>query len=71
MGWQPIGTAPKDGTNVLAYEDGAVTVLYWDEDRDSWFYPYKGGKTRWPDITHWMPLPPPPTDTDKGSAGNG
>lgn len=21
--------------------------------------------------THWMPLPEPPTDTDKGSAGNG
>lgn len=60
--WQPIETAPQDGTNVLAFDDGAITVLYWCEERDGWFYPYKGGRTRWTMVTHWMPLPAAPED---------
>ena len=57
--WQPIETAPKDGTEFLgsvgvSYQ-GGVVVLHWDKDdgfidwdADFW------------DPTHWMPLPPPP-----------
>lgn len=60
--WQPIETAPKDGTDILAYqrwEEGTerILVMRWDE---------KGG---WRtnvhsfvrfDPSHWMPLPSPP-----------
>lgn len=56
--WQPIETAPRDGSNVLVYEDGAITVVFWDEG--AWRHPYKGGKTTWPNVTHWQPLPEPP-----------
>ncbi len=54
MEWQPIDTAPKDGTRILVVgADGYVTIAHWQE-------------TVWlddsfdcPDCpeTHWMPLP--------------
>lgn len=31
-GWQPIATAPKDGTPVLLYENGSVGLFYWGVD---------------------------------------
>ncbi len=67
-GWQTIDTAPRDGTNIIAYDDGAITVLFWDEDRADWFHPYKGGKTRWSDVTHWMKLPADPESAPPNTA---
>ena len=57
--WQPISTAPKDGTEILAYADnkgqkGERMVLYWD--RGFWLW----GAIAIHDPTHWMPLPEPP-----------
>jgi len=64
--WQPINTAPKDGTWVLTFSAPwavAPAVLRWHGDRwwddeverpgviEAW----------WP--THWMPLPNPPEIT--------
>lgn len=62
--WQPIETAPKDGTAVLGATtdlfDGGCEVVFWDDDREMWGtndgpYFFKGR------FTHWMPLPEPPT----------
>lgn len=58
-GWQPIVTAPKDGTWVLTLVNGFVPdVCFWngawctDENIDP--------ATVYYEPTHWMPLPPPP-----------
>lgn len=65
VGWQPIETAPKDGSHMLLGCPTYVDSGYWDE----------GGWTLYPDDrrpedhycqrfhpepTHWMPLPVPP-----------
>lgn len=60
--WQPIETAPKDGTRFLAAEE-------WDI-REGWLFvvaKVRNGKfvVAWDncdeiDPTHWMPLPAPP-----------
>lgn len=66
--WQPIDTAPKDGTRVLLYDrfcrepEHARFVGFWAQDaRDStwkwWSCP--GAFIRRP--THWHPLPEPPS----------
>lgn len=69
-GWQPIETAPKDGTKVLVYtEYGRTFVAAWWEDYDDWRYHYEGYVTK---PTHWMPLPEPPiTDRQQPSPSSG
>lgn len=71
--WQPIETAPKkDATHILIYiPKGRRKVLEaW------WAIPYEGASDGWwstpvgpmgrgymilpEEVTHWMPLPPPP-----------
>lgn len=72
MEWQPIETAPKDGTPVLLYFNGwdrptarpTVYVGTWttDFDGDGEWYIDWGDLTQYHigPMTHWMPLPPPP-----------
>jgi hypothetical protein len=58
MSWQPIETAPKDGTPILAY-DGGIWVAWWFVTNER----IKGWATLdhvIDDPTHWMPLPDPP-----------
>ncbi len=65
MEWQPIETAPKDGTTILICKPGMKTpwMAKWEEMRrapDRWS---AIGLGRCPfDPTHWMPLPSPPED---------
>lgn len=71
--WQPIETAPKDGTRFWAYEKGAGPDCYecwWQNDFGHW----EGWQTDWdnePDPTHWRPAITPdgpsdhPTPSDK------
>ena len=58
--WQPISTAPKDNTVFLAWRKHAthpLMVRY--EPSYDWFANYDGEHVY--DLTHWMPLPKPPT----------
>ena len=72
--WQPISTAPKDGTPVLVfspYEDrneptNVVVAKYeiYGPDNEWWVYCEAvladiSGQID-PEPTHWMPLPSPP-----------
>ena len=66
MSWQPIETAPRDGTIVLYWSNrgfavgnspGACVRGNWEQIRGSWFG--SGDKLAML-ATHWMPLPPPP-----------
>lgn len=67
-GWQPIESAPKDGTYILAINartnPGRQHVVHYSErynDRFTWVtdsapMSFVNG------ITHWMPLPEPPQE---------
>jgi hypothetical protein len=67
-GWQPIDTAPKDGTEILGYWHKPIS--YWRTEFIAWQRRHfwdKPGTEGWFDrndepfpATHWMPLPPPP-----------
>jgi len=56
-GWQPIQTAPKDGSPFLGCDPDYIFVTIWD----------RGNRVHLTDTgrgfcypTHWMPLPAPP-----------
>jgi hypothetical protein len=57
--WQPIETAPKDGTEILGWDDCAEgpTVISWN---DRWQVAWDATEYRPQPLTHWRPLPPPP-----------
>jgi hypothetical protein len=61
--WQPIETAPKDGTLILLYRDGHHVLGCWRED-GYWsddielFFGTEYARENVP--SHWMPLPEPP-----------
>ena len=73
-GWQPIETAPKDGTTVLVWfkTHGCMSARWTDRDEgptsdyacwhvdDYKHGPYQVRGYRSGDDTHWMPLPEPP-----------
>jgi hypothetical protein len=55
--WQPIETAPKDGTEILVLEREKKDISYvaYYSKFEGWTVPYDEV-----DPTHWMPLPEPP-----------
>jgi hypothetical protein len=71
--WQPIETAPKDGTHILAYRlpigirftnnTNPPTVVHWFDDPDEPGF-YTSVNERAPEYpfnpTHWKPLDAPP-----------
>lgn len=69
--WQPIETAPKDGTRILIFDNGCISIANWHEQIDNYNHaPFDGWLIFYPDDafytqvsenpTHWMPLPEPP-----------
>lgn len=64
-GWQPIETAPKDGTRILGWSsgDGVCIVAFGDTPRRTrWYENHPLGRLPIKQPTHWMPLPAPPED---------
>ena len=66
MEWQPIETAPKDGTHILAWDGAVQVVVMWGTREkellliESENGPHEECPTEWI-ATHWLPLPLPPT----------
>lgn len=69
--WQPIDTAPKDGTVILGYEKRGIVSMYWEtyfirpEGEVFGFWELGVEEEESDDMwtpTHWMPLPPPPQE---------
>lgn len=56
MEWQPIESAPRDGTLVdLWHKDGfRLTDTWWDDEDEIWVCLFPDG-----DFTHWMEVEPP------------
>lgn len=63
-GWQPIETAPRDGTNVLicdAHDRDVVAAAYWSSGRKQWHVLWNAENFEENfTATHWMLLPEPP-----------
>lgn len=71
MNWQPIETAPKDGTMILAWCEHINAKYAKNAVAEGWAGPvvanwinHNGGGWTWHGLagqfTHWMPLPEPP-----------
>ena len=67
MNWQPIETAPEDGTTVLVndttlgFTPWAVAYYMAGEEWSGWAYDnsyLSDSNPLGPNPTHWMPLPP-------------
>ena len=58
--WQPIKTAPKDGSTIIIYHPRieCVYTTWWDERVRMWSGVEYGSID--PGPSHWMPLPEPP-----------
>jgi hypothetical protein len=70
--WQPIETAPRDGTWALFWQpankqaghpSARKTAVSVDQFSDEW--PRARHQLPEAKYTHWMPLPPAPTDTGR------
>jgi hypothetical protein len=57
--WQPIETAPKDGTFILVYGYGDYHHAFWLDQGNGFWFSIDDSLV---DPTHWMPLPSPPGD---------
>lgn len=76
MTWQPIETAPNDGTEVLVFGQFAGEISGPHSEREYGIACYTSGRTdyegfewcvlggdyyaTWCNPTHWQPLPAPP-----------
>lgn len=74
--WKPIESAPRDGTEVIAYGTRRGDWGYTEDSKEwtgvKWVAPSYNPNGRWEETraaprysngfvpTHWMPLPPPP-----------
>lgn len=68
MGWQPIETAPKDGTEIDVWcVDHRVANAWWCNADNKW-RTYGDDRITWThQPTHWMPLPEAPNAKFSGA----
>jgi len=70
--WQPIETAPRDGTRFLvwdSYYGFRIGLAHVRRDHDDWlsYRDSHGGSGKGGiRATHWRPLPPPPAREGEG-----
>ena len=73
--WQPIETAPRDGTEIIArmgtatppYCESMYFVPFDDDESDGmWHWTQDGDAPAINKPTHWMPLPSPPARALEG-----
>lgn len=65
--WLSIETAPKDGTEFLAFGPHGRVITHWM--REDYFR--DGQPARWfpaNNPTHWMPLPVPPNPLERDTS---
>ena len=62
MEWHPIETAPKDGTEILAFDGVCIENIKWMNGIGNWVtsWNHDVDYTINGDPTHWMHLPEPP-----------
>ena len=69
LDWHPMDSAPKDGTEVLAYAQEIVRMKWVEgEGYGLWIYADETLADVCPEAiqpTHWKPLPPPPAEGEK------
>jgi hypothetical protein len=61
MDWQPIETAPKDGTEILAWVEVKQKRMVMSFDRKWGAWISSPGRYSY-QPTRWTPLPPAPTE---------
>lgn len=73
--WQPIETAPRDGTRLLLWCEGECEMGWWSgtnwDSLESYLeYGFEACDTCIVNYSlvpsHWQPLPPPPQDYEPG-----
>ena len=66
--WQPIETAPKDGTEIILWESrkGHRWLAFWHVDCWVTSGSAEAGNYNFPVFTHWQPLPSPPKEQESG-----
>jgi len=66
MEWKTIDSAPKDGTDIIVFDTFFLVSQASYSDSLGWcLHDTDGGvneKKDHFDLTHWQPLPAPPTD---------
>lgn len=62
-GWQPIDTAPKDGSEIIGHDGDYVQIIHWETDPDELW----NGRPHWCDrdaepfyAMHWLAISEPP-----------
>lgn len=61
--WQPIATAPKDGSEILVWHpNDDVHVVSWDSDTGLWYFCIGPHEGHWDAnaFEYWMPRPERP-----------
>lgn len=58
--WEPIETAPMDGTHIQLYRPNTQFIGYYGGANSGWRHNAPGLISVWPLPTHWRPLHDPP-----------